>query len=199
MKELCCKYNIFDVIFYIWCKKFGGMEVLEVCWLKMVEDENVRFKKLLVEFFLDNEVLKVVFNWKYWLLRISVRLCGWCRSKCWFFSVGFVFLLGYFVFCFIIVLLLWLLIVCLLSVFWNWFMNVVGLVIDGFINCCDGKELMWIIKRFIGCIGRLVWLFWNVSVVKVLLWSVSYWCYWKFWIRCGLWILLWMYWCVVVG
>lgn len=60
--EFCCKYVIFDVMFYIWCKKYGGMEVFEVKCLKLFEEENVRFKKLFVEVMLDKEVFQVVFG-----------------------------------------------------------------------------------------------------------------------------------------
>lgn len=65
VKELCRKYGFSDVLFYIWCVKFGGMEVLEVCWFKNFEVENVWLKKLLVEVMFDMEVLKVVVKGKF--------------------------------------------------------------------------------------------------------------------------------------
>lgn len=38
--ELCRKYGISDATFYIWRKKFGGMEVSEARRLKALEEEN---------------------------------------------------------------------------------------------------------------------------------------------------------------
>lgn len=56
--DLCCKYGMLEGMFYNWKVKFGGMMVLEVKWLKVLEDENVKFKKLLVEQMLDLVVMK---------------------------------------------------------------------------------------------------------------------------------------------
>jgi putative transposase len=48
-RELCRKHAISDATFYIWRKKYGGMEVPEVKRLKSLEEENARLKKLLAE------------------------------------------------------------------------------------------------------------------------------------------------------
>ncbi|ANZ06928.1 transposase [Raoultella ornithinolytica] len=58
-RELCRKYAISDATVYTWRKKFCGMEVPEVKHLKLLEDENTRFKKLLTEAMLDKEALQV--------------------------------------------------------------------------------------------------------------------------------------------
>ncbi|QHM76921.1 hypothetical protein C7M52_02907 [Mixta theicola] len=52
-RELCRKHAISDATFYTWHKKFGGMKVPEVKWLKPPEEESARLKKLLVEAMLD--------------------------------------------------------------------------------------------------------------------------------------------------
>ena len=45
--------------------KYGGLEVSEARWLKALEDENARLKKLLAEAMLDNATLKDL-NSKKW-------------------------------------------------------------------------------------------------------------------------------------
>ena len=64
-RELCRKHAITAATFYTWRKKFCGMEVPEVKWLKSLEEENARFKKLLAEAMLDNEALQVALGRKY--------------------------------------------------------------------------------------------------------------------------------------
>lgn len=58
MMEVCWCYGVSLVMFYKWKVKFGGMDVCDVCWLKVLEIENVWFKKLLVDSMLDNLILK---------------------------------------------------------------------------------------------------------------------------------------------
>ncbi len=64
-RELCRKHAISDATFYIWRKKYGGMEVPEVKRLKSLEEENARLKKLLAEAMLDKEALQVALGRKY--------------------------------------------------------------------------------------------------------------------------------------
>lgn len=52
-RDLCRKHAISDSTFYIWRKKFGGMEVPEVKRLKSLEEENARLRKLFAEAMLD--------------------------------------------------------------------------------------------------------------------------------------------------
>ncbi|HAU4426172.1 TPA: IS3 family transposase [Citrobacter freundii] len=63
-RELCRKHAISDATFYIWRKKYGGMEVPEVKRLKSLEEENARLKKLLAEAMLDKEALQVALGRK---------------------------------------------------------------------------------------------------------------------------------------
>nr|MBK9651031.1 transposase [Bacteroidota bacterium] len=43
--EICRKHNIADQTFYIWKKRYGGMQVDELKRLKDLEYENARLKK----------------------------------------------------------------------------------------------------------------------------------------------------------
>ena len=56
--DVCRKYGISDATFYIWRKKYGGMEVSEARRLKALENENVRLKKLLAESMMDVSTLR---------------------------------------------------------------------------------------------------------------------------------------------
>ena len=60
IKELCRKHGFSDASFYLWRRKFGGMDVPDAKRLRELESENARLKKLLAEAMLDNEALKVV-------------------------------------------------------------------------------------------------------------------------------------------
>jgi putative transposase len=55
---LCKEHGISDATFYLWRKRFGGMQVKEAQRLKELEKENARLKKLLAEKALENDVLK---------------------------------------------------------------------------------------------------------------------------------------------
>ncbi len=56
--DLCRRHGISDATFYNWKAKFGGMDVSDAKRLKVLEDENVRLKKLLVEQMLDAAALR---------------------------------------------------------------------------------------------------------------------------------------------
>ena len=63
--DVCRKHGISSPTFYAWKAKYGGLDVSQARKLKVLEDENVRLKKLLAEAMLDNAVLKEVSskNW----------------------------------------------------------------------------------------------------------------------------------------
>ena len=65
IKELCRKHGFSDASFYLWRRKFGGMDVPDAKRLKALEAENTRLKKLLAESMLDNEALRIVARGKY--------------------------------------------------------------------------------------------------------------------------------------
>jgi len=60
IKELCRKHGFSDASFYLWRRRFGGMEVPDAKRLRELEAENNKLKKLLAESMLDIEALKVV-------------------------------------------------------------------------------------------------------------------------------------------
>ncbi|PSU11134.1 IS3 family transposase [Photobacterium ganghwense] len=62
VKELCRKHNISDATFYLWRKKYAGMDVSDARRLKALEDENAKLKKLLAESMLDVDALKAALN-----------------------------------------------------------------------------------------------------------------------------------------
>jgi len=65
IKELCRKHGFSDASFYLWRRKFGGMDVPDAKRLRALEAENCKLKKLLAEAMLDNEALKVVARGKF--------------------------------------------------------------------------------------------------------------------------------------
>jgi putative transposase len=65
VKELCRKHGFSDASFYLWRRKFGGMDVPDAKRLKALEAENAKLKKMLAEAMLDIEGLKVVARGKF--------------------------------------------------------------------------------------------------------------------------------------
>ena len=65
IKELCRKHGFSDASYYLWCSKFGGMEVSDPKRLKALESENARLKKLLAESMLENEVTREALRKKW--------------------------------------------------------------------------------------------------------------------------------------
>ena len=63
--DVCRKHRISGATFYKWKAKYGGLEVSDARWLKALEDENRKLKKLLAEAMLDNAMLKDL-NGKKW-------------------------------------------------------------------------------------------------------------------------------------
>ena len=56
--EMCRKLGISEQTFYRWRKRYGGLRRNEVQRLKVLEQENLRLKKLLADSMLDNAILK---------------------------------------------------------------------------------------------------------------------------------------------
>lgn len=65
IKDLCRKDGFSDASFYLWCRKFGGMDAADAKRLKAREAENAKLKKLLAEAMLDIEGLTVVARGKF--------------------------------------------------------------------------------------------------------------------------------------
>ena len=58
VKELCRKHGFSEQSYYVWRRKFGGMDVSDARRLKSLEVENARLKKLLADTMLENELAK---------------------------------------------------------------------------------------------------------------------------------------------
>jgi len=56
--EVSRKLGISEQTYYRWRKEYGGMRVDQAKWLKELEKENVRLKKLVADLSLDNDILK---------------------------------------------------------------------------------------------------------------------------------------------
>jgi putative transposase len=65
VEEVCRKMGISEATFYNWKKKFGGMEVTELCRLRQLEDENQRLRRLVADLSLDKEMLQDVIRKKF--------------------------------------------------------------------------------------------------------------------------------------
>ncbi len=56
--EVGLRHEISSATFYKWKVKHGGLEVSEAKWLRSLENENTKLKRLLAEVMLDFAVLK---------------------------------------------------------------------------------------------------------------------------------------------
>ena len=65
VQELCRQHGFSDASYYLWRRKFGGLEVSDVTRLKMLEQENARLKKLLAEALLEQAVTQEVLRKKW--------------------------------------------------------------------------------------------------------------------------------------
>ena len=63
-RELCRKHGISHNTFYLWRKKFGGMEVPDARRLRALESENRELKRLVAELTLDKHALEVMLGKK---------------------------------------------------------------------------------------------------------------------------------------
>ena len=63
--EVCRRHGISSATFYAWKAKFGGLEVSDAKWLKTLEDENAKLKRLLADAMLDNAGLKDLLSRKW--------------------------------------------------------------------------------------------------------------------------------------
>ena len=64
VEEVCRKAGISEATYYNWRKKYGGLMPSEMKWLKQLEEENERLKKLVADLSLDKEMLQDVIRRK---------------------------------------------------------------------------------------------------------------------------------------
>lgn len=65
VKAVCAKSNISEATFYIWRKKYGGMDVSEAKRARALEEENFRLKRLVADQAVQIQILKEI-NSKKW-------------------------------------------------------------------------------------------------------------------------------------
>jgi len=64
-KDLCRELGISEQTYYLWRRKFGGMEKQQVVELKRLQEENNHLKRLVADQALDIQALKFI-NSKNW-------------------------------------------------------------------------------------------------------------------------------------
>ncbi|MCO6511010.1 MAG: transposase [Aridibacter famidurans] len=62
--EVCRENDISTSTYFKWKSKFGGMEASDIRWLKELEAENSRLKRMYADLSLENEALKDVIEKK---------------------------------------------------------------------------------------------------------------------------------------
>jgi putative transposase len=62
--EISRKHGISDASFYLWRKKFGGMNEVDLKRLRQLEEENRRLKHMYAELSIDHSILKDVIEKK---------------------------------------------------------------------------------------------------------------------------------------
>lgn len=65
VSELCRKYGMTDASFYLWRKKYGGLEANEAARLKSLESENQRLKRIVADQVLEITALKDITTKKW--------------------------------------------------------------------------------------------------------------------------------------
>lgn len=65
VKELCRRHGFSDASYYLWRRRFGGLEVSDAKRLKALEQENAQLKKLLAEAVLEQAVTQEVLRKKW--------------------------------------------------------------------------------------------------------------------------------------
>ncbi len=63
--EVAKKHGVSEQTIYLWRKRFGRLEAVDVKRLRQIESENAKLKKLLAERDLEIEVMKEI-NAKKW-------------------------------------------------------------------------------------------------------------------------------------
>jgi putative transposase len=63
--DICREYGISKNTFYLWRKKYSGMDSLQLKRLKELEEENRKLKQMFADVSLDNKMLKDVLSKKW--------------------------------------------------------------------------------------------------------------------------------------
>ena len=65
VQEVCRQHGVSRDTFYVWRKKFGGMDVSEAKRLRQLEDENRRLMHLVADLTLDKQALTAALGKKW--------------------------------------------------------------------------------------------------------------------------------------
>jgi putative transposase len=65
VQEICRQHGVSRHTFYVWRKKFGGMDVSDAKRLRQLEDENRRLKHLVADLTLDKQALTAALGKKW--------------------------------------------------------------------------------------------------------------------------------------
>ena len=58
VEELCRKHGFSSATYYLWKKKYGGMDAAEIKRLKELEDESAKLKRMYADMALANSALR---------------------------------------------------------------------------------------------------------------------------------------------
>lgn len=62
--DVCPQIGVSEATYYTWKDKFGDLEVTELKRLRMLEDENVRLKRIVADLTLNKQILQKVIRKK---------------------------------------------------------------------------------------------------------------------------------------
>ena len=65
VKEICARHNISEQTYYVWKRKYGGMEVNDVRTMKAMNEEIGRLKRVVADPAVQIQILQEV-NSKKW-------------------------------------------------------------------------------------------------------------------------------------
>lgn len=63
--ELCRRHGVSTATFYTWRKKYAGMEASDAKWLRELEAENAKLKRIVADQMLDMSAMKELLG-KHW-------------------------------------------------------------------------------------------------------------------------------------
>ena len=63
--EVCREYGVSEATVHRWRKKYGGLDISEVRWLRQLEAENTQLKKIVARQAMDNDALKGLLSKKW--------------------------------------------------------------------------------------------------------------------------------------
>lgn len=63
-KDICREHGIAAPTFYLWKRKYGGMDTQQLKELKALQEENSRLKRMYADLSLDHRILKDIIEKK---------------------------------------------------------------------------------------------------------------------------------------